>query len=339
MSTILIIYTGGTIGMVRDENTGALKTFNFDALIQELPEIKKLQSNIEAISFEEPIDSSNMEPENWMSIAQIIFDNYSNYDGFVVLHGSDTMAYTASALSFMLENLSKPVILTGSQLPIGQIRTDAKENLITAIEIASTVKNGKPVVPEVAVYFEYDLYRGNRSTKSNAEDFEAFSSPNYPVLAEAGVSLKFNKSAIYQPNDKALKINKFSDNHIATIKLYPGISKEVISSIINIPNLKAIVLETFGAGNGSTQQWFLDLLNAAVQKGIILLNISQCEGGGVEQGKYETSSAFKNIGVVSGADMTYEAAVTKLMYLLGTDLSHDEIKEWLQNSLRGEITS
>jgi L-asparaginase len=339
MSSILIIYTGGTIGMVRNEDTGALKTFNFDALMQEIPEIKKFKSNIESISFDEPIDSSNMQPEDWMEIAQTIYDNYANYDGFVVLHGSDTMAYTASALSFMLENLSKPVILTGSQLPIGEIRTDAKENLITAIEIASTTENGKAVVPEVAVYFEYDLYRGNRSTKSNAEDFEAFSSPNYPVLAEAGVTLKFNYSAIYKPNDKPLKINKFSDNHIATLKLYPGISEEVISSIINTPHLKAIILETFGAGNGSTKKWFISLLEKAADKGIILLNISQCEGGSVDQGKYETSSAFNKIGVLSGADMTYEAAVSKLMYLLGTELSAEEIKQGLQQSLRGEITS
>ena len=324
--------------MVRDEVTRALKSFDFDSLLQEIPEIKKMKTQTEAISFDEPIDSSNMHPESWVTIAQIIFDNYNKYDGFVVLHGSDTMAYTASALSFMLENLSKTVILTGSQLPIGDVRTDAKENLLTAIEIASTYKNGKAVVPEVAVYFEYDLYRGNRSTKSNAEDFEAFTSPNYQVLAQAGVSLKFNKAAIYQANDKDLKINKFFDNNIATIKLYPGISEAAVLAIINIPNLKAIVFETFGSGNASTQIWFIDLLITAINKGIIVLNISQCEGGSVDQGKYETSSTLNKIGVISGKDMTFETAVTKLMYLLGTDLSKQEIKEWLQKPLRGEIT-
>jgi len=338
MNSVLIIYTGGTIGMVRNEESGALKAFDFDALINEIPEIKKLKCKIEATSFDEPIDSSNMQPKDWLNIAQIIFDNYSKHDGFVVLHGSDTMAYTASALSFLLENLSKPVILTGSQLPIGEVRTDAKENLLTAVEIAATKKNGKAVVPEVAIYFEYDLYRGNRSTKSNAEDFEAFTSPNYPVLAQAGVSLKFNKNNIYQPNDKALKLNQFSNNHIATLKLYPGITKEVVSAILNIPDLKAIVLETFGAGNASTQDWFINLLKEANNKDIIILNISQCEGGSVDQGKYETSSAFSQIGVVSGKDMTYEAAVTKLMYLLGTDFSTSEIKKWLQKPLRGEIS-
>jgi len=325
--------------MVRDEETGALKSFDFDSLLNEIPEIKKFKTKIEAVSFDEPIDSSNMQPENWLTIAQIIFDNYNKHDGFVVLHGSDTMAYTASALSFMLENLGKPVILTGSQLPIGDVRTDAKENLLTAIEIASAKKIGKAIVPEVAIYFEYDLYRGNRSTKSNAEDFEAFTSPNYPVLAQAGVSLKFKPNNIYEANEKELKLNPHFDTNIATIKLFPGITEQQIFSTINIPNLKAIILETFGAGNASTQIWFIDLLIEAIKKDIIILNVSQCEGGSVEQGKYETSSAFSKIGVISGKDMTYETAVTKLMYLLGARLSTAEIKEKLQEPLRGEITT
>ena len=338
MSSILIIYTGGTIGMVQDEQTGALKSFDFDSLLREIPEIKRFAHKISVESFGTPIDSSNMRPEKWLQLAEIIYKNYDAHDGFVILHGSDTMAYTASALSFMLENLSKPVILTGSQLPIGVLRTDAKENLLTAIEIASTEINGKAAIPEVAIYFEYDLYRGNRATKSNAEDFEAFTSPNYPVLAQAGVMLKFDRNLIYSPNDKPLKINKFLDTNIATIKLYPGITEQFIFSVINTPGLRAIVMETFGAGNASTEIWFINLLIEAIKRDIIILNISQCEGGSVQQGKYETSSFFDNIGVISGGDMTYEAAVTKLMYLLGTDLTVREIKKWLQKSLRGEIT-
>lgn len=335
---ILLIYTGGTIGMKKDFETGALKAFNFSKLLQRIPELKLLDCEIETISFEKPIDSSNMNPEKWADIATIIEDNYSCYDGFVVLHGSDTMSYSASALSFMLENLSKPVIFTGSQLPIGDLRTDAKENLITAIQIASLRENGNPVISEVCLYFEYKLYRGNRTTKANAEHFNAFISPNYPHLIESGVHLKMNKE-LFLPLKKELKlkVHKTLDTNVVIVKMFPGMNETVLAAIFNISNLKGIVLETYGAGNAPTEDWFIRLLTQAIQNGIQVVNVTQCSAGSVNMGQYETSSAMKKIGVISGKDITTEAAITKLMYLLGHTIVQNDFKTVFETALRGEI--
>ena len=337
-ATVLLIYTGGTIGMIQDSLSGELRPFDFKSLTKQIPELNKLDIELSSIAFQKPIDSSNMNPSIWIELSVIIKNNYKKYDGFVILHGSDTMSYTASALSFMLENLNKPVILTGSQLPIGIIRTDGKENLITAIEIAGAKEKGKTIISEVCIYFEYKLYRGNRTYKYNSDHFDAFKSPNYPSLAEAGVEIKYNKNALIKKNKKELKVHTKIENDIAVLKLFPGINKKITSSILNAKGIKAIVLETFGAGNASTETWFINELKQTINKGIIILNITQCSEGKVIQGKYETSSQLKKIGVISGADLTFESAITKLMFLLGQKNSTKNIKKLLLCNLRGELT-
>lgn len=338
MTKILIIYTGGTIGMVNNPLTGSLIPFDFEQIQQNVPELARLNYHLSVHSFDPILDSSNMDPVIWAELAGIIKDTYDDYDGFVVLHGSDTMAYTASALSFMLKNLGKPVVLTGSQLPIGEIRTDAKENLITALEIVATKNNGVAMVPEVCIYFDYQLFRGNRSIKYNSEKFEAFQSPNYHILAEAGVNLSFYNNYIHELPDEPLQVQSNFNANIGVLKMYPGITAQAVQAITRSA-VDAIVLETFGSGNTTTAQWFIDSLQAAIDQGKLIVDISQCQGGSVELGKYETSKKLQQMGIISGFDMTFEATVTKLMYLMGQNLTNTEIALLMEQSLRGELTA
>lgn len=339
-ASVLLIYTGGTIGMLADPRTGAMRPMDLAHLEEQVPELERVNVRMESVSFGTPIDSSDMRPADWVRIAGLIRDNYERFDGFVVLHGSDTMAYTASALSYLLEGLTKPVIFTGSQLPIGTIRTDAKENLITAIEIAAAKNEaGQAMVPEVAVYFEYRLMRGNRTVKVHAERFEAFRSPNWPALAEAGVHIRYDRAAILPIRQGPLKVHEALDDRVAVIRLFPGIRAEWVRHALAMPDLRATVLTTFGSGNGPTDPAFVAALREARDRGILLLNVTQCVGGRVEQGRYVTSRAFNEMGVVAGADLTIEAAMTKTMFLLGKGLTGDGFAKAFATPLCGEMSA
>lgn len=334
---VMIIYTGGTFGMIHDAQ-GTLLPFDFSLILEHLPALKSLFLEITVVSFEHPIDSSNVEPGHWVMIGEIIRDHYDQQDGFVVLHGTDTMAYTASALSFMLQNLSKPVVFTGAQLPITEPRSDARENLITSLEIASARVDGKSIIPEVCIYFDYELIRGSRAKKVESMHFDAFNSGNYPPLAKAGVKIDFNTAVIQAGGEGGLKLLNNFDTQVAVLKLFPGINQNTVQAVIGNLAMKALVLETFGAGNAPSSPWFIHLLKEAIDRGLLILNISQCPGGMVMQGKYETSRALQEIGVISGADMTIEAAVTKLMLLLG-EFGIQRTREMIGRSLAGEISS
>lgn len=336
-AAILVIYTGGTIGMFKDPETGSLRPFNFDELYNYMPSLELFKFKIDSYSFDPIIDSANIKPEYWVDLVKVIQSNYEKYDGFVILHGTDTMSYTASALSFMLDNLNKPIVITGSQLPLGMIRTDGRDNFITALEIAGNKSDAVPMIPEVCIYFENQLYRGNRTHKFNAENFDAFKSVNYPPLAEVGVYIKYHDQNILKPNFKRLKTNIKLDNNIVVLRLFPGICPKAVKAILSIEGLKGVVLETYGAGNAPTEEWFLRELKTALDAGISIVNISQCRGGSVEMGKYETSLDLGNMGLINGKDMTMEAALTKLMLVLGMNVSIKETKRLMEKNIKGEM--
>lgn len=337
---VLLIYTGGTIGMVENAETGALEPFNFSHLYANMPEIKRLKFSVDTYLFDPPIDSSDMTFAIWQQIMQVIESHYDRYDGFVILHGTDTMAYTASAMSLMLENLTKPVIFTGSQLPVGKLRTDGKENLITALEIAADKKlNGRPIVPEVCIYMQNLLTRGNRTTKISSSNFSAFISPNYPNLGEAGLNIRYNSQFILEPDyDRPVEFNCAMDPHVVILKLFPGMSEEVVRAHLSIPGLRGVILEAYGTGNSPTHPWFTALLHEAIGRGLVVVNVTQCLYGGVEMHRYGNGQHLERIGVVSGYDITTEAALAKLMILLGEGRTSEEIVSLMPVPLRGELT-
>ena len=340
MNKVLLIYTGGTIGMGHNALTGALEPLDFNHLVESMPEFRQIRAQIEVYQFTPPIDSSDISPERWAYLVRIISRNYNNYDGFVILHGTDTMAFTASALSFMLGNLTKPVILTGSQLPIGQLRTDGKENLVTSIELAS-MKNaeGHAIIPEVCIYFSGRLLRGNRTTKINADGFNAFESFNYPHLCDAGVNFTFHRHHVLHPDfSKPLSPHLAMDSNVVVLSLFPGIQENIIRGVLGIENLRSIVLRTFGSGNAPQHSWFLQLLKRASEQGVVIVNISQCVAGTVEMKRYGAGYQLQDIGVMSGYDSTVEAAVTKLMYLQACYNDTNIIRKMMNWSIAGEIS-
>ena len=333
---ILIIYTGGTLGMDYNEQ-GALAPCSFDRILSRVPVIEELQVNLSVISFKEPIDSSNVHIEHWQLLASIIYEHYENYDGFLILHGTDTMAYSASALSFMLEGVNKPIIFTGAQLPIASPRSDATENLVTSLEIAADKKNGKPIITEVCIFFNHVLLRGNRAKKVESQHFDAFESENYPILAEAGISIDYHWSYLRPYVKDFIQVNPEMDNSVVVLKLFPGLNETTAASILLADAVKGIIIESYGSGNVPNEKWFLQLLKESVKKGKLILNVSQCNGGRVMHGKYETSSELDKIGVVSGHDLTSEAATAKMMYVLARFKNLRDAKKCLRTPIRGEM--
>lgn len=338
---ILLIYTGGTIGMKQDPDTLLLKPFDFTQILQEVPELRKFDFQIDTISFDPVIDSSDAKPSFWIDLVRLIREHYDAYLGFVVLHGTDTMAYSASALSFMLENLEKPVIFTGSQLPIGMLRTDGKQNLIDALELAADRgPDGLPCVSEVCIYFENELFRGNRTTKYNAENFSAFRSANYPALAEVGIHIRYNRPALYRPDQwgKPLRLHTNLDTNVAVLKIFPGITESFVRSVLSAEGLRAVVLETYGSGNALSDKWFLDALGDFTARGGVVVNVTQCQAGSVDMGAYANGDTLRKAGVLCGYDLTTEAALAKLFVLLGQYSDNKEVSELFRICISGEFS-